>query len=509
MHQDFYSNRKVFFGDLHNHCGISYGHGPLEDALTNAALQLDFVSITGHAAWPDMEEGSMPPEVSEYHREGFRKLQQNLSHYIETINRADRPGTFTTFGGYELHSFRYGDYTILQKDPATPHILPENGDALLDFIRHSKAERDGIILMPHHIGYRTGFRGIDWNTYNPAASPLVEMISMHGCAESENSRFPYLHTMGPLDDRNTIQAGLSRGNIFGVTGSTDHHSAHPGSYGYGRTAVWAPELNRESLWRAFLNRRTYAVSGDRIECAFSVNGEPMGGIARESSGPRTLHLKVMGGDALSRVEILKNNRVWYQKNYLPGTPPVPETDKPVRGRVYIEMGWGEKGKNHPWNLKIHTRGLKRLSLEPRFRGIDVVDPLDRTGELFSFTTLEELSDQTLSIRTMTFGNATAVTAQTQGLSLELEGSPEGLIELVIDEKVHGIPLKRLFDSGKVMYTAGFLSPALKVHRFVPEADYSDVLIMEDQEKKAGDVYYARVVQQNGHSAWTSPGKVEG
>ena len=44
-----YQNLQVFYGDLHPHCGISYGHGSLEDALRNAKEQLDFCSVTGHA----------------------------------------------------------------------------------------------------------------------------------------------------------------------------------------------------------------------------------------------------------------------------------------------------------------------------------------------------------------------------------------------------------------------------------------------------------------------------
>ena len=57
---DFFSRRRVLLGDLHNHCGISYAHGSLEDALANARLQLDFVSVTGHAAWPDIAAKPMP-----------------------------------------------------------------------------------------------------------------------------------------------------------------------------------------------------------------------------------------------------------------------------------------------------------------------------------------------------------------------------------------------------------------------------------------------------------------
>ena len=48
---------RPLYGDIHNHCALSYGHGSLEGALENARRQLDFVSVTGHAYWPDMPVG--------------------------------------------------------------------------------------------------------------------------------------------------------------------------------------------------------------------------------------------------------------------------------------------------------------------------------------------------------------------------------------------------------------------------------------------------------------------
>lgn len=44
----------IYWGDLHNHCGISYGFGSLENAIKRAKSQLDFAAFTGHAMWPDM-----------------------------------------------------------------------------------------------------------------------------------------------------------------------------------------------------------------------------------------------------------------------------------------------------------------------------------------------------------------------------------------------------------------------------------------------------------------------
>lgn len=509
MGGDFYDRFSLYFGDLHNHCDISYGHGPLESALANAALQLDFVSVTGHAAWPDMAERPMPEEVAAYHLRGFSRLRERWGKYVGAMEAAYRPGSFVTIGGYEWHSFRYGDYTVLSKDCAAPMILPADGDAMRERLRSTDAARDGVILMPHHIGYKTGFRGVSWDDYNPAASPLVEIVSMHGCAESNDSSFPYLHTMGPLDDANTVRRGLERGYLFGVTGSTDHHSAHPGSYGYGKTAVWADGLTREALWRAFLDRRTYAVSGDRIALRFSVNGEPMGGKAslRRAAGGADSRvgealLDVVGGDALSRIEIVKNGRVWHQENFVAGGGA--SRGGRIKGKVLVELGWGEKGKRHDWNLTVRLSGLTLLSAERRFRGVDVVDPLDKTDGSYSFTSVDQPDAATLVVRTNTFGNATSTTSQTQAICLELAGNADGAIELSDRAYRKRVRLAELFDAGVVDYLSGFLSPAIKLHAFVPERDYTARLRLEDAEQTAGDVYHARVYQRNRQAAWSSP-----
>lgn len=40
---------ELLFGDIHNHCGMTYGYGSLEHALAAAREQLDFCMVTGHA----------------------------------------------------------------------------------------------------------------------------------------------------------------------------------------------------------------------------------------------------------------------------------------------------------------------------------------------------------------------------------------------------------------------------------------------------------------------------
>ena len=86
---------KVFWGDVHNHCNVTYGHGDLSDALAAAEQQLDFVSVTPHALWPDIP-GENDPRLNwviGYHTEAFRRLRAGgYDKYLAAVRAANRPG---------------------------------------------------------------------------------------------------------------------------------------------------------------------------------------------------------------------------------------------------------------------------------------------------------------------------------------------------------------------------------------------------------------------------------
>ena len=107
----------AYYGDIHNHCGISYGHGPLADALANARMQLDFASVTGHALWPDMPRGKpgMERRVA-YHDAGFKKLAANWEAVVDELDAANCENEFVSFLSYEMHSCADGDHTVLYRD---------------------------------------------------------------------------------------------------------------------------------------------------------------------------------------------------------------------------------------------------------------------------------------------------------------------------------------------------------------------------------------------------------
>ena len=89
---------KIFFGDLHNHCNISYGFGDLRNALEAAKGHLDFCAVTGHAHWPDIYKRNKDTGfIIDYHRDGFGKLSKNWDKVTGEIAKANMPGDFVTF----------------------------------------------------------------------------------------------------------------------------------------------------------------------------------------------------------------------------------------------------------------------------------------------------------------------------------------------------------------------------------------------------------------------------
>ena len=120
------SELKMFWGDLHNHCNLTYGHGDMRDAFEAAKEQLDFVSVTPHAMWPDIP-GKDDPRLSwviDYHTDAFRRLRTGgYEKYQAMTKEYNKEGEFLTFIGYEAHSMKHGDHVALHHDGCGPRGL--------------------------------------------------------------------------------------------------------------------------------------------------------------------------------------------------------------------------------------------------------------------------------------------------------------------------------------------------------------------------------------------------
>jgi hypothetical protein len=496
-----YEGQDVYYGDLHSHCAVGYGHGSAEDAYENARLQLDFACVTPHARWPDIPRADERlQDVVAYHERGFERTADLWSHFQEVTEAANQEGQFVTFLGMEWHCLAQGDHNIYYKGGRGERLQAANLAGLRAQLRRLQAQGQECFVIPHHIGYLTGYRGINWADFTPEFSPVVEMMSMHGCAESDEAPYPYLHTMGPRDRRSTAQYGWSQGHVCGVIGSTDHHSAHPGSYGHGRLAVWAEGLSRDAIWRAIAERRTYALTGDRISLAFALNGRPMGS-QLPGTPEREIEIAVAGGAAIDRVELLCNNRVI--ERWLPAAAAQAPLASPLL--VHLELGWSLPWQQTDWDVELAVAGGTLLAVEPRFRGPEVVDPNTDTKESHVFSHWQRPGEGQVAWRTRTRGNPTTTTAATQGVCLRVAGDAATRLQGRINGQAVAVTLGELAQGPQAGYLGGFLSPAYCFQRAVGPAEHSlRATFTHKSPARTRDWYYVRVGQKNGQWAWGSP-----
>ncbi|WP_349365777.1 MAG: hypothetical protein ABL311_13480 [Nitratireductor rhodophyticola] len=491
------------YGDIHNHCAMSYGHGRLEDALARARLQLDFVSVTGHAAWPDMPVDV--PEVAhivDFHVKGFARLREIWPDHFATLKRFEESGVFSVFPGYEIHSCAYGDQTIVYADLDVADLqLADSPAELRETLHRAKAAR--ALAFPHHIGYRRGARGIDWNAFEPSLSPFVEMYSMHGCAETSETSRGYLHSMGPVDGRSTMEAGLAAGHVFGIVGNTDHHSGFPGSYGHGRMGLYAQGRDRESIWAGMRARQTNALTGDSIHLLTAIGNTIQGGIAAPQDDAQ-LAIEAVGGGAVDTIDIVRNGRLWQRITpSLAPAPIVPERDGVMETILHLELGWGARGTSHRWLGEVALEGGDILRVEPRFRGQEIVSPLEGEDAAHPLPHIS-FEGGVVRFEVTAEANPNNVTPATQGVALHIRSAPDANIRARLAGQDIAVRVERLLEGALSGNLGAIDSPAYRFHALPRPHEWQWGGTVELGEFTDGENVYVRLRQANGQMAWASP-----
>ena len=495
------SDYQLFWGDLHSHCSISYGHGTVEQALARAKQQLDFCSVTGHAFWPDMPtDRAAYGEIIDYHNDGFATLASNWDELIRLQDAGTTDGEFIAFPSYEWHSLKYGDHNVYSPGPELVRRDAADLPQLREVVKQAES-----IAIPHHIGYRKGYRGINWDEYSPEVSPFVEVFSLHGCSVSDDAAYPMLHDMGPRDYGSTAEAGWDLGHQFGIVGGTDHHAAYPGSHGDGRMGVFAKELTRESLWEAFLARRVYAATGDQIDARLFVEDAGIGETCA-ARRQRTVRATVRGVDALEKVEIFKNDRLI--KRLFPEPEEAPSGRS--RFRLRITWGWGRNTFPAKWDCRLSLSDGIIHDIETCFSGQAIVAPKGTSG-------VEELSDhddlpheliehgeRSCVWRSVTQGNKSMRHETMQALSLDLETRLIDTITIEANGQTFQYQLGELFHRSRAHFLRGWLTEAMRIGPLVTETECTLRTEFKDQGSTATDRYRLQVAQKNGQWAWLTP-----
>jgi hypothetical protein len=491
---------RTFFGDLHNHNDIGYAQGTLTRTFEIARNHLDFFAFTPHAYWPDIDE--YPGHIENKWLNGFAVAKARWPEVVEHARRFDAPGSFVTLAGYERHSAAEGDYHILFPDLKGDYELIRS---LKEF--QAFARRRGAILVPHHPANRLGHRGTDIRLLDPDVSPVMEIFSEWGCAEHDRAPKTYKrHTEPGRWTENTWQRFLEQGHRLGAIASTDDHLGYPGGYREGLAAVKATSLTREAIFDALRNRRTYAVSGDRVELDFTGNGAPMGQ-SLPFTRQRKFQVSVQGWDQVERIELLKNNRVVHRDFPMDRVPGASRWRRPVTLR--FEYGWGPWaalgwGGTADWRFRIEIDGGRIEALQPCFtpgpleeRRRDRILKRDAAlVEIESFTAIRQQVDD----------------YSQKAIVLRISGTPATRVRVAC-EKPTRCELTRTFAqlerSSEMLFTGPFPLESAMLHRLV-FADHCESAFSVDDEAggEALNWYYVRVNQSNGEMAWSSPIWVE-
>ena len=203
----------------------------------------------------------------------------------------------------------------------------------------------GAIAVPHHVAYQPGSRGKNWDTHDPAFSPVAEIYSSHGSSENDEGPLDmerHEH-MGPRTDMTCYEAGLDKGIEVGCIASGDNHTV-PGESDHGMMCVLSTGRSRAEIWQGLLARRTYGVSRSRMVIDHTLNGAPMG--AEISPGPAQFTLSLTAANAVDRVEFLKDNILermivhsgTWERQPLPGR---------FAFKFEVEFGWGPETRLFP------------------------------------------------------------------------------------------------------------------------------------------------------------------
>jgi len=485
------SGYRILYGDIHNHNAHGYGVGSIGRSLEVARTHLDFFAFTGHSSWHDMP--AMEGGRERHWIDGFKRLKDTWPRVQQVIAGGNRDGEFCAFLGFEWHSSQWGDQCVVFPGDGRPLYYAADPERLRRFCVEERA-----LMIPHHLAYPKGRRGVNWDCFTEACTPVVEIYSEHGNAEDDRGPFAYFsHSMGGRETANTARAALAAGLRFGFVGSSDDHAGFPGAYGEGLMAALVTDFTRAAIFEAIRARRTYALTGDRIEVDFTVGGAPMG--ATISAGRHAeVAFAVQGRDELDVVELIQDGRVVHRAHAdeaaaLSGTV-----------QVRLEWGWGPWGalaleRICDWAMRVQVEGGRIVRFFPCLQSM----PFDEQRR----HRFERHGETGLAIRSYTARNNAYRENPNQSVVLEIEGGAETVLKLALTEPVAQESAHALGDlqrGSANLFTGPFPKEGYQWHRLVPRAA-SALEGACTLEVPAGRSHvYLRARQKNGQLAWASP-----
>jgi len=487
---------RLIFGDIHNHNAHGYGRGSIERSVDIARRHLDFFAFTGHSSWHDLGDYG---GRARHFIDGFHRLKETWPRVQRVIADANDDGKFCSFLGFEWHSNCYGDQCVVFPEDYQPLFYTSDVKDLRRFC----LERDAL-MIPHHLAYPTGRRGVDWDSFAPDCTPVVEVFSWHGNGEEDRGPYPFVRgSPGGRQTAGTARAGLARGLRFGFVASSDNHSGFPGAYGEGLMGAYVSELTRPAIIDAIRRRHTYALTGDRIEVDFQVEGHLMGS---EINAGRQVEIAfdVAARDEIESVDVIVNGEVdsrdWPGRQSL--RPAAKAASEPYQ--VRFEWGWG------PWEALGETNIVDwAFDIQLSEGSIERIFPCFSSGPFDEDRRhgVEKIGASGIRIRSYTSRKDAYAGNPNQSVVLEMQAPLSASVVVTRSapgQERHEVPIASILSASVPMHIGPVPAESYMLHRIVRVADsriaIRKMLSVDDRPTNV----YLRVQQRNGHMAWASP-----
>ncbi|MGM0531409.1 MAG: DUF3604 domain-containing protein [Bacteroidota bacterium] len=264
-------SRRLYFGDMHVHILDCDGTNDIREHFFYApkVAGLDFGSITPHAEYFGCKEA--------------------WDRYLKETTRANEPGEFITFYGYEwaqeghtnVYFLSAADAELIWGEPRMrekgyPEDNPgfrigaEDQQEFMEILGELKQDRPLFTIAHIHSAYKSLNDSIHW---------LDEIYSIHQAGrEKRENRF-----------RNNVEKGMRLGVVAGSDMhrlTMGHLCEEPGKVWSGDRSGWdqtaslqatfASDLTRKDLFEGMKSRHTYGTTGARMILLFRCNDAPMG-----------------------------------------------------------------------------------------------------------------------------------------------------------------------------------------------------------------------------------------
>ncbi|MCK5529266.1 MAG: DUF3604 domain-containing protein, partial [Kiritimatiellae bacterium] len=419
-------------------------------------------------------------DIAAHQGNDFQVTDEFWDKINQTTKGYNEPGRFVCFPGYEWsgNTPLGGDRNVYHKEEGGP-IYRSSHDLLPDeYSKYPVAPTANDLFKrlkaPESFAFaHVGGRYADVAMHTDDIEVAMEIHSAWGT-------FEWL-----VDD------AFKHGYRIGICANSDGHKCRPGasypgankfgSYG-GLTCVLAETLDRDSIFTAMKDRHFYATTGNRLLMNLEIITEDgrkaiMGDVIEAQAA--TLNVEISGTAPIDYVEIHNGSEVIkimrpYNKADLGNEIKIIWSGAEVKGRDRISS----------WDGVLKTHGNKIKS----FRPVNFWNPDSQPNQAEP----DEIYWESIT------------TGGIAGLIVELENSTTGNLQVRTNQIDCDVELTSV-GLESLVYSAGGLMKQLEIYRLPRKSDCKfDFSFALEELRDMDNPIYIKVMQQDGHIAWSSP-----